>query len=245
MNASLLVYVPSHSTGCDRVTLEHGCTRLRFPAHHHTEVSSQTSMDLFPDASLCPLAERQGNRPPVREIMWPHTPGTATARHVLPLTMARRSLSCDRPPGLAARITGCRMAHAFSVTSEVSTRRSLPHLHMMLLLASLLGDFHLLFLLSLGSVSPFCTSSQKSHMADAHVVRYQSATTGAISLQLCTAFSQPVVRQHVQCSQAGALAGLNIHIRLLMCAQTRRLQEREYTLCVALILQVRRAVVWF
>jgi hypothetical protein len=77
----------------------------------------------------------------------------------IPLTLARRSISCRRPPGLAAGLKGSRIAHFFSVPSEGDARRSLPHRRMMLFLASLSGGSFLFLLFSLGSFSSFCTHS--------------------------------------------------------------------------------------
>jgi len=130
-------------------------------------VPSPRCRDRFPPARRCPLAHRAERRPPGGHSRRTHPPRTPTTPYGDDPRNPVSSLSVvGRSPGVAAGLTGCRMAHALSVPVEGETRRFLPHWHRMLLLTSLPCGIRLLTRCALGCCSSVCTRSQTNVRAE-------------------------------------------------------------------------------
>ena len=70
--------IAAHGTRFDRLAVQNGCAWLRLPPKTDAQFSSQGGIDLRPNTSLFPLAERQVDRTPVGQIMGQYAPGTPT-----------------------------------------------------------------------------------------------------------------------------------------------------------------------
>jgi hypothetical protein len=129
----------TNRTHGDRWTVTNGCARLRFSPEADTHFTRRCRSDRLPYAILFPLAGRLRDRPPVGHVRGTNCQGYGD----IPLTMSGRSLSCQRPPCVAAGITSSTMAYALSVPSDGDARRWLPQRLVRLLLRWLSCGFFL------------------------------------------------------------------------------------------------------